>query len=76
MKKSDIKIGRSYSNGKGKIRRVVDIGPQYKLYDLQECCENLRYEIVSDGTKNNRAAGEQHNMTIAAFASWCREEIK
>lgn len=37
MKKSEVKIGGIYSNGKGRIRKVVDIGPQYKLYDEQEC---------------------------------------
>ena len=36
MKKSEIEIGRTYSNGRGRERRVIDIGPQYKLYDAQE----------------------------------------
>lgn len=31
MKKSEIAVGKSYSNGKGRIRKVVGIGPQYKL---------------------------------------------
>ena len=35
MKKSEIKIGHIYSNGKGRLRKVIDIGPQYKLYDGQ-----------------------------------------
>lgn len=76
MKKNEIKIGGVYSNGKGRIRKVVDFGPQYKLYDAQECTENLRYEIVNDGSKKNRTAGEQANMTVAAFAAWAKEEIK
>ena len=74
-KKSEVKIGGIYSNGKGRIRKVVDIGPQYKLYDEQECLENLRYEIVHDGSKNNRTAGEQGNMTVASFAAWAKERI-
>lgn len=75
MKKSEIKIGKLYSNGKGRIRKVVDMGPQYKLYDAQVCEDNLRYEIVNDGSKKNRTAGEQGNMTLAAFASWAKEEV-
>ena len=43
MKKSEIKIGHIYSNGKGRLRKVIDIGPQYKLYDGQGCDENIRY---------------------------------
>lgn len=75
MKKSEIMIGETYSNGKNRVRRVVDIGSQYKAYNAQECTENLRYEIVHDGSKQNRTAGEQHNMTIAAFAAWAKEKI-
>ena len=68
MKKSDIKIGHTYSNGKGRLRKVVDIGPQYKLYDGQGCDENMRYEIVRDGNKKNRTAGEQLFVGKATFA--------
>lgn len=76
MKKSEIRIFGVYSNGRGRVRKVVDIGPQYVLYDGQECTENLRYEIVNDGTKKNRTAGEHHNMTVAAFAAWAKEEVE
>lgn len=75
MKKSEIAVGKSYSNGKGRIRKVIDIGPQYKFYDQQECDENLRYEIVQDGSKSNRTAGEQANMTVASFAAWAKLEV-
>lgn len=75
MKKNEIQIGASYSNGKGRIRKVIDMGPQYKFYYGQECTENLRYEIVHDGTKKNRTAGEQSNMSVAAFAVWAKEKI-
>lgn len=36
----------------------------------------MRYEIVRDGNKKNRTAGEQHNMSLASFASWCKEEVE
>ena len=75
MRKSEIKIGGVYSNGKGRIRKVIGIGPQYKFYEGQECIENLRYEIVNDGSKKNLTAGEQCNMTVASFASWAKEQV-
>ena len=75
MKKNEIQIGASYSNGKGRIRKVIDMGPQYKFYEGQESTENLRYEIIHDGTKKNRAAGEQSNITVASFAAWAKEKI-
>lgn len=76
MKKCDIKIGHTYSNGKGRLHKVVDIGPRYKFYDGQGCYENMRYEIVKDGSKKNLTAGTQGNMTLAAFAAWCKEEVE
>lgn len=76
MKKSEIKIGHIYSNGKGRLRKVIDIGPQYKLYDGQGCDENMRYEVVKDGSKKNLTAGTQGNMTMASFASWSKEEVE
>ena len=76
MKKSEIKIGHIYSNRKGRLRKVIDIGPQYRLDDGQGCDENMRYEVINDGSKKNRTAGEQHNMTLASFASWCKEEVE
>ncbi len=75
MKKSEIMVGKKYSNGKGRIRQVLDFGPQYKLYEEQECTENLRYEVLNDGTKKNKTAGEQGNMTIMAFAAWAKEML-
>ena len=72
MKKSEIEIGCTYSNGRGRERKVVDIGPQYKFYDVQSI-ENMRYEVVKDGSARNRTAGTQHNMTLAAFAAWAKE---
>ncbi len=75
MKKSEIKIGEVYSNGKGRSRKVIDIGPQYKFYDGQECTENLQYEIVEDGTKKNLSSGNRRNMTIVSFATWAKSIV-
>lgn len=75
MKVKDIEIGGVYSNGKGRVRKVIDRGTQFVLYSSQCCRDTIRYEIVNDGTKNNRTAGERHNMTVQAFATWAKERL-
>ena len=75
MKTNEIHIGHTYSNGKGRARKVVDMGAQYKLYDGQSETNNLLYEIVNDGSKSNRTAGQTHVMTVPAFASWSKADI-
>jgi len=75
MKKNEIVVGGTYSNGKGRIRKVVAEGPEYKLYDSQRTTDYIRYEIIHDGTKKNRRAGQQGNMTRQTFARWAGEKI-
>lgn len=76
MRKSEITLGGVYSNGKGRIRKVVAEGAEYVLYDSQEETDNLRYEIINDGSKNNRTAGQQANITRSSFASWAKEKVE
>lgn len=75
MKKSEIEIGKMYSTGHGRVRKIVDIGPQYKIYEGQCCTENLCYEIIQDGTKKNSTVGKRCCMTVAAFASWAKRNV-
>lgn len=75
MKKTEIKIGHVYTNGRGRTRKIIDMGPQYKYYPEQESEENVRYEILCDGSKKNATRGQQCNMTLASFASWAKEDV-
>lgn len=75
MRKSAIQEGCCYSNGKGRVRKVLAIGPQFKYYLSAECSENLRYEVIQDGTKNNAGFGEMSNISLASFASWAKEQV-
>lgn len=75
MKRKEIIKGHVYSNGKGRERKVIDIGPQYKLYDRQESEDNLQYEVVKDGTKKNLTAGKCYPITTASFASWAKIDV-
>ena len=76
VKAKEIQIGHTYTDGKGRKRLVVDMGPQYVLYPGQLSTENLQYEIIHDGTKKNRKAGELHNMTVASFAAWSKTKVE
>ncbi|WP_442637776.1 hypothetical protein [Rossellomorea marisflavi] len=76
MRKSEITLGGVYSNGKGRVRKVVAEGAEYVLYDSQEETDNLRYEIIHDGSKNNRTAGQQGNITRSSFASWAKDKVE
>lgn len=75
MRKSEIIVGKTYGNGKGRARKVIAEGVEYVLYDGQGETDNLRYEIIHDGSKKNRTAGEQGNITRTSFATWAKEEI-
>lgn len=71
MKKSEIEIGAVYSNGKGRLRKVIDRG-DYPIYNGQMDRDDILYEIVNDGTKGNSTAGKQGVMSAASFASWAK----
>lgn len=71
MKKSDIVLGGMYSNGKGRTRKVIGMGPLFKLYPSQESINCLRYESVGGPKREDRG-----NMTIESFATWAKERIE
>lgn len=76
MKKSDIMIGLSYTNGKGRIRKILDRTQdgKYVLYRGQEDKDCVLYEIINDGTKKNLNAGKTGVMSAASFAAWAKSE--
>lgn len=75
MNASFIEVGGCYSNGKGRIRKVLDIGPQYKYYANAHYEEGVCYMVLNDGTKKNRGKGEMGNTSMAAFCSWAKEKL-
>lgn len=78
MNKSEIKIGGIYTNGKGRIREVLDRtnDGKYKLYDGQSDTDCVLYSVVNDGTKANKLCGTTSVMTATSFASWAKEALK
>ena len=75
MKKNEIKEGALYTNGKGRVRKVLHFGP-YVLYAGQEDKDCLEYEIINDGTKNNLTKGKVDRMSRASFAAWAKQEVR
>lgn len=76
MKKSGIRLGRYYARidkrGKRVVRRVVDEGPQYKLYEGVQSDDCLQYEVVEGQTK----ATERYNVsTRVSFAAWAQTDV-
>ena len=58
-------VGASYHNGKGSVRRVIDVGPQFVLYQGQADRDCLLYEVTAGRNK-----GRVSNMTVTAFQQW------
>jgi hypothetical protein len=78
MKKSEIVIGGVYANKKGAVRKVIGMGPEFKLEEGQEDGECLQYEILQGKhfpyAKGLSESGNQiNNCTLTAFASWAKE---
>lgn len=80
MKNSELRIGATYSDGKKGVRRIVDRGPQYKLYDAQEESDCLLYAIVK-GPRPSLPRGQTEggewlmHSTVTSFAAWAKTEI-
>jgi hypothetical protein len=78
MKKNEIVVGGVYTNQKGAVRKVIGMGPEFKLYGGQEDEECLQYELLKGKrypySKGTSAPGNQiNNCTVTAFASWAKE---
>jgi hypothetical protein len=73
MKKSEIKLGKQYSNGKGTIRKIIGFGP-YVLYGGQTDTDCVRYRIMTK-IAGPQPVGSEQNCTRRSFISWVKEEV-
>lgn len=69
MKKQEIFEGMFYTNGKGRIRKVLASDNHDAYFDL------IKYEVVADGTKENRSKGYITSITKGAFSRWAIQTI-
>lgn len=84
MRKDEIVVGATYTNGKegrhAGTRRVIAAGPEYKLYPGQEELDCLAYAIVKGKREHLdngvTPAGEQiRHSTRASFAAWAKTRV-
>lgn len=74
MRKYQIRIGRRYTDGKGNVREVVGVGPQFTLYNGQAETDNLRYRLVRK-VRGPFTVGAERNSTRASFAAWAKGDV-
>lgn len=80
MKKSEIAIGKTYTNGKV-LRRVLAEGPQYKMYDQQADRDCISYAKLN-GKREPYHKGRTEDgyqilyTTRIAFAAWAKSEVR
>ncbi len=70
---SKIKVGHSYQDNWGSIRKVLAFGAEYKLYHGEIEEDNLRY-LQMRKVKGPNIEGREYNCTRQAFASWAKYE--
>jgi hypothetical protein len=74
MKSKLILKGKQYTDGKGSIREVLDVGPQYVLYQGQAETDNLQYKLLVK-KRGPLTVGHCYNSTRSSFAAWAKSEI-
>lgn len=67
MKRKEIVVGGVYENPRSGRRRVLGMGPEFKVYPEQKDDDCLRYEVTS-----GPGMGLQHNQSCKSFASWAK----
>lgn len=75
MKKSEIRVGLRYSDGKGRVREVIDEGRGCCLSQYQDDWDCVRYRVVAKG-KGPFKVEERHSTTRASFASWAKTVVE
>ena len=73
MKQSDIKIGHSYTDGKGNVRKVIGRPFMFNSY-------YLRFRIIATAVNRKRnvnyeTINYEWDITLASFARWAKSEV-
>lgn len=73
MKKSEIKVGRTFTDGKGNIREVTNLG-YYPLYKDQQDTHCVQYKVLTK-KRGPHPVGSSQCCTQSAFAAWAKGMI-
>jgi len=80
MKRSDIKVGMTYTNGKGRFRKVLAIGSSQRFAGQKDChCVEFyptrvlrNGREVADTQAQDWDGGPNGHNTLKSFASWAK----
>ena len=75
MRKSDIRVGQTYTDGKGNVRKVLAEGPQFVLWPSQTDTDAVQYRVVAKKL-GPWQVGHVRNVTRLGFATWAKEEVR
>jgi hypothetical protein len=84
MKKADIRVGEVYSNGRGRLRLVVDEGEQFRAFSSQENADCVKFlparlkrcgAVVLDGVASDPRHSPFGICTRASLASWAQRRL-
>jgi hypothetical protein len=76
MKISEIKVGFTYTNGKGRNRKVIDEG-DYPCTNMihQDNRDCLLYKITLGNKHGEYSVGNLGKITRKRFANWAKARI-
>ena len=70
MKKSEIKLGSTYSDGKGNVREIIDAGPHLTFAgQIDTDCVKYLTLVRKSGPS---LEGSWYKCTRRSFASWAK----
>lgn len=75
MKKSEIEVGKTCTDGKGSVRLVLAEGSDHRLYPTQTEHDCLRYRLLEKKLGPDKV-GDERNCTRRSFAAWASCEVR
>lgn len=75
MKKTDIKVGETYTDGKGNQRLVLAEGAAHASMTSQFDQDCVRYRVTAKKSGPNLLNGE-YSSTRTSFASWAKVRVQ
>lgn len=77
MNTKDIKIGKTYTDGKGGQRQVIGEGPELKHYSHSVIADNIRIKVIkrSSHDTSSMKVGDERNIPRASFANWAKSVV-
>lgn len=75
MKRSDIRLGSTYTNGKGAERRIIGEGAHLRRRACTVDSDCVEYEIIKRGRGPLDSVGKRYACTRTAFTRWATDTV-